>query len=246
MTRMHDLHHKSHTHGLDLRSIYALYKCDGCQELGYNHCYCCKDKKCNFHLHRECATPSEDDSRISYHHLLRKRVLRFRERPPNKVRPCIACGEAVLGFRYKAWHVKAHRSHNPFWRVYQHFTHKALHPCCKELSIRLDDGEISLKLEKKAPMKCQICDHKRLSSTTQGWAYVSGCGNYCYHVGCARKILEEYWQNQALERQMRKRKKILKVCIRTAKLALALVLDALGFGTRSLDSIVNSFFSDLK
>ncbi|KAJ0644053.1 hypothetical protein HanOQP8_Chr16g0607561 [Helianthus annuus] len=36
--------------------------------------------------------------------------------------------------------------------------------------------------------------NKNLCSKVDGWAYVSPCGLYCYHVSCVMKIINDNWK----------------------------------------------------
>ncbi|GKC18338.1 hypothetical protein Tco_1020488 [Tanacetum coccineum] len=56
---------------------------------------------------------------------------------------------------------------------------------CDQLAL---DG-LTLNLKKEATAKCLHCEHKG-----RGWAYVSSCDDYCYHVICVMDIINDNWR----------------------------------------------------
>ncbi|KAB1217865.1 hypothetical protein CJ030_MR3G014725 [Morella rubra] len=72
--------------------------------------------------------------------------------------------------------------------------HCVLHPSCLKLPHTVTINEVSLILQKKAPSKCLKCQRKKVSDNIEGWAYVSTCGNYCYHVKCVKELVLEKWR----------------------------------------------------
>jgi hypothetical protein len=62
---------------------------------------------------------------------------------------------------------------------------------------RLLRGVINLELKEKAPSKCLICQRKKISKKIKGWAYVSTCGEYCYHVKCVKDPVDKKFDQQS-------------------------------------------------
>jgi hypothetical protein len=73
-----------------------------------------------------------------------------------------------------------------------------LHPRCFSLPInKTIQGVINLELMEKAPSKCLICQRKKISKKIKGWAYVSTCGEYCYHVKCMKDPVHKKFDQQS-------------------------------------------------
>ncbi|GKB98729.1 hypothetical protein Tco_0984866 [Tanacetum coccineum] len=70
-----------------------------------------------------------------------------------------------------------------------------LHPSClgHEKTLEAAHG-LTLNLANSATTKCLHCGTKNLWSKVRGWAYVSSCESYCYHVSCVREIINKNWK----------------------------------------------------
>ncbi|KAB1217861.1 hypothetical protein CJ030_MR3G014729 [Morella rubra] len=151
MPRITEIQHSSHPHQLISTRAETPYHCYGCQELGFDPCYQCNERQCNFHLHEECAAANH----TSTNH------------------PFITGGRFVL-------------SSEELQLIF-----------CKVLNGR---GALGLVLrvgrasKGTAPSKCLKCQRKKASDNIVGWAYVSTCGNYCYHVKCVKELILEKWR----------------------------------------------------
>ncbi|KAK6933181.1 DC1 [Dillenia turbinata] len=165
-----EIEHSSHHHPLLLKPAKTPYICDGCRELGFGTCYQCE--ACNFHLHKECALPN---SHPSSHPLLKKCQFNFYESKENRV--CDACAKDLQGYMYQC----SNGVHD-------------LHPSCLNLETKLRSEGVTLCLVEKAPSRCLKCDRKEISERVKGWAYVSSCGRYCYHVACVKKMILDKWE----------------------------------------------------
>ncbi|KAJ6720426.1 CYSTEINE/HISTIDINE-RICH C1 DOMAIN FAMILY PROTEIN [Salix viminalis] len=172
------IRHPSHSgHFLLLKDIRAPYKCEGCKELGFGSCYECEHEGCSFYLHVECAIDIP-----SYPHSIVKGSLKFHHKAPQGgYRVCDACGRAVSGFVYQCDEYKDPRDY---------------HPSCLKLerTLTAKDGTTLHLKEKKPPSKCLYCDSRKTPNGTEGWSYVSSCGEYCLHVACVKGMLWENWK----------------------------------------------------
>ncbi|KAG2730286.1 hypothetical protein I3760_01G285500 [Carya illinoinensis] len=184
MTKITEIKHSSHRHQLKLMCSPTPYTCDGCKELGFEACYQCNKKLsiCNFHLHEECAIASSCPTK---HPFFKKGNFIFRDKSPSHAKFCVACGKQVRGFRYRSTRKKAH----------------VLHTCCLKHPANITDGGVNLNLAEKTPSKCLICHKKKVSKEIEGWAYVSTCGKYCYHVACVKDLCLENWKKGYLRQQ---------------------------------------------
>jgi len=182
MSRITETQHPSHPHQLTLTSVQTPYCCHGCRTQGREPCYQCRD--CGFYLHEQCASGSP-----TQHPFFKERFL-FYDRDRRHVGFCVACGKSVEGFRYTAVSNNA-----PVF----------LHPCCLKLPPVMTDVDegVTLKLSKKIswPSKCLKCQSRKLLQEVRGWAYVSTCGNYRYHVACVKDLILERWRNDYFDRQ---------------------------------------------
>jgi hypothetical protein len=187
MSTIAEKQHPSHPHQLTLMSVQTPYRCHGCKNEGCEPCYQCWD--CGFYLHEQCALGSR-----THHPFFKERFL-FSDKPsidPRHVGFCVACGESVQGFRYTA-------DCNNGPAVF-------LHPCCLKLPLVRTDVDlegVTVKLSKKIswPSKCLKCQSRKLSPEVRGWAYVSTCGNYHYHVACVKGLILEKWRKDYFDRQ---------------------------------------------
>ncbi|WOG84667.1 hypothetical protein DCAR_0103851 [Daucus carota subsp. sativus] len=140
--------------------------CDGCKEIGIGSKYKCST--CNYHFHKHCALPCAS----FVHPFYTKCCFQFLERPPGLVeRYCNACLKRVSGFMY-------HCSSCGF----------DVHPCCANLPMVLDDGELKLELRSKMSAVCYTCGKKGIGI---GWSYRSTCKKYNLHVACVKGMLVE-------------------------------------------------------
>ncbi|KAF8022068.1 hypothetical protein BT93_G2263 [Corymbia citriodora subsp. variegata] len=182
----------------------STYECSGCRQLGFGPYYSCIS--CNVHYHQHCGNLLRPDI-SSAASVVRNRspyptgYLVLKKKAPSRVRCCVACGDHVLGLRYKV----RHDSYNPFWFLSRHLNSRAFHPLCASLPEQIQgtgQQEITLVLEKTIRGECLIC-----SGNAGGWAYNSTCGVYSYHVGCVKqKIIQIWQQEEAPENEGKKRK----------------------------------------
>ena len=193
MSEITEIKNSSHQHHLELKCIQTCHDCDGCKELVFGSCYKCK-KRCDYHLHKECAIL--DFGSIT-HPFFKKSHFTFHESPsgPSQTSSCVACGKKVQGFMYKSSSNDAH----------------VLHPCCFKLphnKTTENHGVINL-LEKLPFMSksCLKCGKKNISNEIKGWAYVSACGKYRYHVACVKDMVVENWNNVRFLQQSEGRNK---------------------------------------
>jgi hypothetical protein len=108
---------------------------------------------------------------------------------------------SVQGFRYHY----CPRKKNAFVEFFFPTKELVLHPCCFRLpSNRTTQGLstneeaiTNLVLQEKAPSKCLICQRKKISRKIKGWAYVSTCLEYCYHVKCVKELLDKKFDQQS-------------------------------------------------
>ncbi|KAF8022067.1 hypothetical protein BT93_G2262 [Corymbia citriodora subsp. variegata] len=188
---------RGHDHPLlphDQKERGSTYECKGCQQLGFGPYYSCIN--CNVHYHKHCGDLLRPDI-SSAASAVRKRppyptgYLVLKEKAPSRApRCCVACGDRVLGLRYKV----RRRSSNPFRLLSRHLNNRAFHPLCASLPKQIKANgqqEIVLELEKKIRGECLICKDK-----ARGWAYNSTCGLCCYHVGCVKRKIIQSWQEE--------------------------------------------------
>ncbi|KAL7002735.1 hypothetical protein U1Q18_003891 [Sarracenia purpurea var. burkii] len=170
--KYNEISHFSHPqHKLKLEYTEAMFKCDGCREVGIGSRYKCG--ACDYDLHLHCALPSP--SAFS-HPFYRRCSFQFLPRPPGGgARYCNACEKDVAGFLY---HCKS--------------CGFDLHPCCAKLPMMLDDGEVKLYLYRKVSAACHRCGRKGRS-----WSYRSECKKYNLHVACVKEMLVESWHQMS-------------------------------------------------
>lgn len=213
--------HESHHHKLKLEDTNFPFRCDGCncKVIGIGKRYTCA--ACDFDLHKHCAV---DPHTPICHPLMAKCYnLQFCLSPPaNATHYCDACTKPVTGFLYRC-----------------HRCNFDLHPCCANLPMELEDGEVKLKLVEK----------------DRRWIYRSRCKKYKLEVACAREILEEsstelFGSEMAsvprirtiLQTRHYKSKGRVRKCCETAGLALKIVISALlGDPTSLIISVIASF-----
>ncbi|XP_008802757.2 uncharacterized protein LOC103716510 [Phoenix dactylifera] len=177
MTIYGNIIHPMHPdHVLKLEQEETPYTCNGCGELGFNSRYTCEEKSCNFHLHKDCATPEDIITHpffpgCSFHFLQSGEPDRF----------CDACGRDIKGFVYHCFDKK--------WD---------LHPSCASLPHVMEEAEVKLVLHRKVSSKCCRCRKKELRKGARSWSYVSTCKECHLHVACVKEILLENWENEHL------------------------------------------------
>lgn len=185
MSRVDEIKHSSHRHQLKLMRIETCYQCDGCKEQGLGSFYQCNKRRCGFHLHEECALASGSGSITHPFFKNCHFIFHDEESQSDTILVCVACGKNVQGFMYKSSGIKAH----------------VLHPCCLKLPHnRANDQGVNVNLRKKLPWmsKCLICQSRKISNEIKGWAYVSSCGKFRYHVACLKDMIFENWNNNVL------------------------------------------------
>ncbi|KAH7865893.1 hypothetical protein Vadar_012767 [Vaccinium darrowii] len=170
--RYNEISHFSHPqHKLKFEYTEALFKCDGCNEVGIGSRYRCAT--CDYDLHLHCALLSPSFT----HPFYTKCSFQFYSRPPGTVeRYCNACEKDVTGFMY---HCKS--------------CGFDLHPCCAKLPVVLDDGDVKLYLYRKVSASCHRCGRKG-----QSWSYRSSCKKYNLHVACVKEMLVESWHDHQI------------------------------------------------
>ncbi|KAI6676356.1 hypothetical protein NL676_037152 [Syzygium grande] len=189
---------KKDSNGKQKKKEGGTYECNGCQQTGFGPYYWCINVGCNLHYHQHCGDLLRSDISwavpVSNHPPYPTGHLILKATAPRKVRCCVACGDHVLGLRYKAWHKKAHGSYNPFWLFRQQLSNRACHPLCTLLPKQIrgtGNQEIDLKLEEGMRGECPVC-----KGDAKGWAYNSTCRIYGYPVGCVKKKIIQSWQQE--------------------------------------------------
>ncbi|KAD3067736.1 hypothetical protein E3N88_35616 [Mikania micrantha] len=82
------------------------------------------------------------------------------------------------------------------WGCLCTFVKRNLHPSCLGCEQTLEAAHgLTLRLEKAAASNCLHCGTKDLWSKVRGWAYVSSCGTYSYHVSCVKEIINKNWRH---------------------------------------------------
>ncbi|KAF8014424.1 hypothetical protein BT93_H0293 [Corymbia citriodora subsp. variegata] len=145
----------------------STYECNACQQPGCRPYYSCTGGNgCNFHYHKRCSDILRRESPpVSNHPPYPIGRYIFDERAPGNVRYCVACGDPVLGLRYKVCR-------------YPLQNNRAFHPLCAVLPPRIQEPreqQIVLELKERIRGECPICQ-----GSARGWAYNSTCGTYCY------------------------------------------------------------------
>ncbi|KAB1217864.1 hypothetical protein CJ030_MR3G014726 [Morella rubra] len=116
MPRITEIQHSSHPHQLISTRAETPYHCYGCQELGFDPCYQCNERQCNFHLHEECAAANHTSTNHPFItggrfvlsseelQLIFCKVLNG----SRSIGSCVACGKGVQGYRYQSFCEKAY------------------------------------------------------------------------------------------------------------------------------------------
>ncbi|KAK4579182.1 hypothetical protein RGQ29_029024 [Quercus rubra] len=174
MSRVDEIKHSSHRHQLKLMRIETCYQCDGCKEHGLGSFYQCNKR-------RSSGSGSITHPFFKNCHF----IFHDEESQSDTILVCVACGKNVQGFMYKSSGIKAH----------------VLHPCCLKLPHNRANGQgVNVNLRKKLPWmsKCLTCQSRKISNEIKGWAYVSSCGKFRYHVACLKDMIFENWNNNVL------------------------------------------------
>ncbi|KGN51305.1 uncharacterized protein LOC105435688 [Cucumis sativus] len=167
-------------HELELKEYLKPYTCDGCKEIGFGPRYRCE--KCNFDLHKACMFPQ--DSPI-FHEFFPQSAFEFFKTPPRACcddckKFCDACTKPINGFMYHCKKVKVELD---------------LHPCCRNLNRNYKIEDVEFNLYKKVKGKCMWCKKRTINphGQTNGWSYISECGEYHVHVACVIEMALEEW-----------------------------------------------------
>ncbi|KAI3761195.1 hypothetical protein L1987_51606 [Smallanthus sonchifolius] len=168
----------SDNHNFVLKSVNCPYYCQKCGQLGFGKSYSCnKWHKCNLFYHKECEKPKFKVE----HPFSKKCVLNFYPSSNTSGKClCDVCGEGIKGYHY---------------RCKCRFVTRHIHPFCLSYAPTLValDG-LTMNLMKVASTECLCCAKKDVCSEVRGWAYVSSCGDHCYHVVCVMKLVYENWE----------------------------------------------------
>ncbi|KAK9054961.1 hypothetical protein SSX86_026040 [Deinandra increscens subsp. villosa] len=171
-----EISHASHHHKLVLKHANCPYYCGGCDQLGFGLSYVCSNG-CNFFLHQQCGRPTTE---IKYP-FSQVCVMKFRDGGSGVDSSCDACGKKIKRLHY---------------RCTCSFIKRNLHPSCLAYEKTLEAAfGLTLHLEKEAATNCLHCHKNNVSSKIHGWAYVSSCRTYCYHVSCVKEIINQNWKN---------------------------------------------------
>ncbi|PWA35017.1 hypothetical protein CTI12_AA612760 [Artemisia annua] len=169
--------HDNHHHKLELKSANCPYYCGQCNQLGFGLSYTCVKSECNIFYHKLCESPQT----LIMHPFSTKCVLKFYPNKYGKESSCDVCGKKIKGYHCKCL---------------CNFVTRHVHPSCLsyEPALVAIDG-LTLNLKKVATSACLHCGNMKISSKVPGWAYVSSCGDYCYHVSCVMDIINRKWKN---------------------------------------------------
>ncbi|KAK6117090.1 hypothetical protein DH2020_049135 [Rehmannia glutinosa] len=174
-------HHNCDEH-YELTSIQKLFTCYGCKMKGFGQRYQCKF--CGQNLHSECRFPKN----IISHEFFGGSIFTFRDEPFTRrdrnnrkeySKCCDACGKDVCGFSY---HCET--------------DNLDLHPCCRNLDRKLLIDDTVFDLRPKVSSRCKSCKRRKISDGDRdvpGWAYVSTCDKYNFHVFCMLEMVHEAW-----------------------------------------------------
>jgi hypothetical protein len=227
----------------------------GCKELGFGSSYrCIKFEswpiECHYQLHEECRTLALANSATPHSLFFENVRFIFHKQSPEHVGSCVACGKDVQGFRY---HYSPPKK-NAFLELFIP-SKLVLHPCFKLPSNRTNqglnasnEGVVNLELKGKAASKCLICQRNKISKKIEGWAYVSACGEYCYHVKCVKDLVDRKLEEQndgtnASTFRLEVRQKALKVGKDIAEMVLMLIIEAIfGYPISMIVTLVLNFF----
>ncbi|GFP85156.1 hypothetical protein PHJA_000659400 [Phtheirospermum japonicum] len=211
---------------------------------GFGQRYECK--LCGHSLHRECRFPKSNVS----HEFFVGSTLTFRDRPfirqghdkkhnrNNKEysKICDGCGKEVCGFSY-----------------HSETDNLDLHPCCLSLEKKLLMDDTVFDLRPRVRSKCGFCKQRKISDGERdvpGWAYVSACDKYHFHVYCMSEMVHEAWmKNGEMGLEMVKLSRNRgwsgkRAIIDTVKLVLKIILATiLGDPTALISSVFVEFVS---
>lgn len=191
-------------HVIELKHEDRPYRCDGCHQIGSGARYTCDEpySSCNFHLHKDCASPKATIT----HPFYADRVFVFLDSAAHDSgRYCDACGLDITGYNYHC------------------FDHGLdLHPSCATLDIRRNLGELRLKLKRELKSKCYKCEKKRLEGDRKSWAYVSSCGKCHLHVACVKDMLLENWEDEYLGHRKSEASEEMAIMKREPRLQIAI------------------------
>jgi hypothetical protein len=114
-----------------------------------------------------------------------------------------------------------------------------------------NEGVVNLELKEKAASKCLICQRKKISKKIEGWAYVSTCGKYCYHVRCVKDLVDKKLEQQSdgtntiNTLRLEVRQKTLQVGTEVIEVVLKLIIEAIfGDPLSTIVTFVLNFFTD--
>lgn len=167
--------HTHHEHTLIKRTDLAPFKCDGCQQFGFNIGYSCNEK-CDFQLHPPCTEKFGTYIRLRQ---FKCNFLHLRE-PPEKPTICAICDDAINGYVYSC--------------ADEGCTTR-LHPSCAALPhvLKVHEDGLLLDLKKTINKRCYICRERELSGH-RTWSYVvRNKSNIQFHITCMREMLVRYW-----------------------------------------------------
>ncbi|KAK1413463.1 hypothetical protein QVD17_35236 [Tagetes erecta] len=173
-----EISNDSHHHKLTLKHANCPYYCGGCGQLGFGLTYVCREG-CNFFLHKECGKP---EKLIIKYPFSEKCVMKFQDGGSGVDSACDACGKKIQRLHYRCTCT---------------FVKRNVHPCCLVRYEKTLDAirGLTLHLRKVAASKCLHCRTIDLRSKVRGWAYVSPCGTYSYHVACVMEMINTNWKN---------------------------------------------------
>jgi C1 domain len=167
--------HTHHEHILLQKADLAPFKCDGCQQFGYNIGYSCSEK-CDFQLHPPCTEKFGTYIRLRQ---FKCNFLHLRE-PPEKPTTCAICDDAINGYVYSC--------------ADEGCTTR-LHPSCAALPnvLKVRDDGMLLDLKKTINKRCYMCRERELGGT-RTWSYVvRSKPNIQFHITCIREMMVRYW-----------------------------------------------------
>ncbi|KAJ1686962.1 hypothetical protein LUZ63_018352 [Rhynchospora breviuscula] len=172
--------HTHHEHTLIKRTDLAPFKCDGCQQFGYNVGYSCSEK-CDFQLHPPCTEKFGTYIRLRH---FKCNFIHLRE-PPEKPAICAICDDAVNAYVYSC--------------ADEGCTNR-LHPSCAALPhvLKVREDGVLLDLKKTINKRCYICRERELGGH-RTWSYVvRSKPSIQFHITCMREMMVRYWDRDHL------------------------------------------------
>ncbi|KAJ3702860.1 hypothetical protein LUZ61_006565 [Rhynchospora tenuis] len=172
--------HTHHEHTLIKRTDLAPFKCDGCQQFGYNVGYSCSEK-CDFQLHPPCTEKFGTYIRLRH---FKCNFIHLRE-PPEKPTICAICDDAINAYVYSC--------------VDEGCTNR-LHPSCAALPhvLKVREDGVLLDLKKTINKRCYICRERELGGH-RTWSYVVRSNTSIqFHITCMREMMVRYWDRDHL------------------------------------------------